>query len=70
MLERRDEQHGMKNVRENIKWYRVNTYENMCSNEWKRDRERERERERELLEHRGQRFSKPILENTQKVMLT
>ena len=46
MLERRDEQHGMKNVRENIKWYRVNTYENMCSNDRKRDRERERERER------------------------
>ena len=66
MLERRDEQHGMKNVRENIKWYRVNTYENMCSNEWKR----ERERERELLEHRGQRISKPILENTQTVILT
>ena len=44
MLERRDEQHGMKNVRENIKWYRVNTYENMCSNEGKRERERERER--------------------------
>ena len=65
MLERRDEQHGMKNVRENIKWYRVNTYENMCSNEGKR--EREREREREMLEHRGQRILKPILENTQKV---
>ena len=33
-------------------------------------RETEREREREVLEHRGQRISKPILENTQKVMLT
>ena len=66
MLERRDEQHGMKNVRENIKWYRVNTYENMCSDEGKR----EREREREMLEYRGQRISKPILENTQTVILT
>ena len=44
MVERRDEQHGMKNVREKIKWYRVNTYENICS-----DSEREREREREML---------------------
>ena len=40
----------------------------MCSNEGKRDRERERERE--MLEYRGQRISKPILENTQTVILT
>ena len=31
-----------------------------------RETEREREREREMLEYRGQRISKPILENTQK----
>ena len=31
-----------------------------------RGRERERERERELLEHRGQRISKPILEKRKK----
>ena len=46
MVERRDEQHGMKNVREKIKWYRVNTYEIYVAIQRERERERERKRDR------------------------
>ena len=64
MVERRDEQHGMKNVREKIKWYRVNTYENICSN-WERERERERGREIDRCFFTwGQQILKPITKNT------